>query len=223
MSTVSELRIQASEALRRGDRNAAIKAANEMIRDHGDNVQAIAASADVYLRAGKPSEAVEQFDRFIEQEPDQMPYLWQRGIGLFFIGEYDKAADQFAKHRVVNPNDVENAAWHFLCIAKAQTPEKAKAMVLPAPGDRREPMDEVLAMLSTGDVASVQSRMDAVAKLSPGSRDAEDARFYGELYLGLYADAVGNKDKAIKHLRAAAKDAPRDYMGDVARVYAESL
>lgn len=221
--SLSSLRRDASESLRRGDRTAAIKAADAMVADYSDNVQAMVEAGDVYLRAGKPGSAVVQFDRFIEKVPAQMPYLWQRGIALYFVGKYQAAADQFAKHRAVNPHDVENAAWHFVCIAKAQSPQKARQMLLPAPGDGREPMNEVLEMLSSGDTKIVRDRIDLVVKRSPESGAAEDAKFYGELYLGLYADALGDIGEAIERMKAASTDAPRHYMGDVGRVYAEEL
>ncbi|QDT03909.1 lipoprotein NlpI [Rubripirellula lacrimiformis] len=222
-ATLSSLRIQASESLRAGKLSLATAAADAMITDYGDDVQAIAAAGDIYLRSGKVQKSVRQFDRLVNRQPSQMPYLWQRGIALYFAGKYDEAADQFAKHRRVNPNDVENAAWHFLCIAKDQSPEKAKQMVLPAPGDGREPMNEVLAMLSSGDTQSVRARIDQVHRDSPGSRSAKEATFYGELYLGLYADAWGDLAEAKARMDAACRDTPPHYMGDVARVYAEHL
>ncbi len=193
----------------------------------GIELQVVASKAvaegDRSLRAGDVELAVEKFDRYLELRPDQMPYLWQRGIALYFAGKYDEAVNQFDKHRTVNPNDVENAAWHFLCVAKAKSPETAKAMLLPAPGDRREPMDEVLKMLSSGDTGVVKDQIDAVAKQSPGSPASEEAAFYGEFYLGLYADALGDRAAASKHMNVSAKDAPAHYMGDIARVYAAIL
>lgn len=186
-------------------------------------VQNASTDPDAALRRGDIDAAVVGFDRAVETSPARMPYLWQRGIALYFAGRLDDAAEQFRQHRVVNPNDVENAAWHFLCVAKSKSPEIAKEMLLPAPGDRREPMDEVLDMLATGNKAGVQERMDEVAKLAPGSRAAEDAKFYGEFYLGLYADANGDFAGAKRHMNSAAEDAPPHYMGDVARVYARQL
>ncbi|MCG8649242.1 MAG: tetratricopeptide repeat protein, partial [Pirellulales bacterium] len=49
------------------------------------------------------------------------------------------------------------------------------------------------------------------------------AEFYGDFYLGLYADAKGDRETALKYLSRSAKDAPRNYMGDVARVYKKFL
>ncbi len=222
-TTVSTLRIEASESLRRGDRQAAVRAADALVANFGDEIQAMAAAGDVYLRSGQPEKSVTQFDRLIAIQPDQMPYLWQRGIALFLVKKYDAAAEQFAKHREVNPHDVENAAWHFACIAKSQTPGRAKEMLLPAPGDGREPMNEILSMLASGDTDQVRTRIGEVVKRAPGSRDAEDAKFYGELYLALYADAMGNIVEARNRIKAASTSAPHHYMGDVARVYADDL
>ena len=46
----------------------------------------------------------------------------------------------------MNPDDVENAAWHFLCVARAESPAKARAALLPVGPDARVPMREVYQM-----------------------------------------------------------------------------
>jgi lipoprotein NlpI len=44
--------------------------------------------------------------------------------------------------------------------------------------------------------------------------------FYAHLYLGLYFEALGDAEKARKHItRAAGQYQTGDYMGDVARVH----
>ena len=70
--------------------------------------------------------------------PDEAPYLWQRGIALYYAGRYDDCRRQFESHRSVNPDDVENAAWHFLCVARAESPAKARAalQIDASPGHR---------------------------------------------------------------------------------------
>jgi lipoprotein NlpI len=149
-----------------------------------------------------------------------MPRLWQRGIALYFVGKHELAAEQFVQHREVNPHDVENAAWHFLCVAKAESFDKARQSVLPAPNDPRIPMTEVQQMLRSGDTDRVTRRMDKVPAESP---DRNSAMFYGNFYLGLYADARGDQQTALTKMSLAAKDAPHHYMGDIARVYATYL
>ena len=46
----------------------------------------------------------------------------------------------------MNPADVENAAWHFLCVARQEGAEKARAALLPVGADPRVPMREVYEM-----------------------------------------------------------------------------
>jgi hypothetical protein len=53
-----------------------------------------------------------------------------------------------------------------------------------------------------------------------------DGQFYAHLYLGLYFEALGMKDRALEHIKIAAADRfERDggYMHMVARVHLRSL
>lgn len=218
--SVSSLRAKSLSALMKGDREGAVAAADQMIKAYPDDSRAIMLSADLYLRAGKPLWATRMFDRYLEDEPRAKAELWQRGIALYLIGDFDKAAEQFDQHRRVNPNDVENAAWHFLCVAKAKSFAQARENILPAPNDRRVPMKQILALLKTGDVEAVNKAVNAT-KVESGER--QSAQFYGDFYLGLYADAKGDRKEAARLLNRAVEDAPRNYMGDVARVYADHL
>ena len=93
--------------------------------------------------AGRVKESVTGFDRVAALVPNAAPELWQRGIALYYVGRYDDCRKQFESHRTVNPNDVENPAWHFLCVAHAESPAKARAALLPVGPDQRSPMPEV--------------------------------------------------------------------------------
>lgn len=214
------LQVQAMRALQEGDRKAATKAADELQRLSTDDAQTLRLTGDVYLRCGDYEQAVKQFDRYLQLRPDALPGLWQRGIALYFAEQYEEGVKQFEVHRRVNPNDVENAAWHFLCVAKARSFSEAEKLVLPAPNDPRIPMEEVQAMLRDGNTERVSSKMTSVPAGSP-RRDQAD--FYGNFYLGLYADAKGDEEKALAYLQKSAEGVPHHYMGDVARVYVEYL
>jgi lipoprotein NlpI len=220
LKSAAELRTAAVAALHEGDSTSALRAADALVEQHAEQASARLLAADVYLRCGKFKEAVKWFDRYLEVSPQSLPSLWQRGIALYFVHDYKRGAAQFEEHRKVNPNDVENAAWHFLCVAKLDSIDEARRMVLPAPNDPRLPMEEVLAMLSSGDAESVRKRMEA---LPAGSSARRQADFYGSFYLGLHADAMGKRDEALHWLRQAAANAPHHYMGDVARVYVAFL
>ncbi len=215
-----DLRVTALRALQRGDNKAATEAADQLMKRWPDEPGLIRSAGDVYLRAGKYDEATKLFNRYVKKEPQETPGLWQRGISLYFSGDHDEAVKQFEVHRTVNPNDVENAAWHFLCVAKAKSVDQAKQLVLPAPNDPRVPMQEVLEMLPTGDTKAVEDRVKEIKENTAARASAE---FYGDFYLGLYADALGKPAEALRSMKRSAKNAPHHYMGDVARVYAKFL
>jgi len=39
--------------------------------------------------------SVQDFDRAVALQPQLRPYLWQRGLSLYYLGEYQEAATQF--------------------------------------------------------------------------------------------------------------------------------
>jgi lipoprotein NlpI len=147
--------------------------------------------------AGRVAQSVVGFDQVVKLAPEAAPQLWQRGIALYYVGRYRDCRAQFESHRTVNPNDVENPAWHFLCVARAESPEKARAALLPVGPDQRSPMREIYQMF--------RGSLSPEAVLAAGG-DSQSGRFYAELYVGLYYEATGNDQKALEHLRAAASD-----------------
>ncbi len=179
--------------------------------------QAILNRAVSDFENGRFAEAAAAFDSLARAVPDQAPQLWQRGIALYYAGRYDDCRRQFESHRSVNPDDVENAAWHFLCVARAESPAKARAALLPVGPDARVPMRDIYQMLR-GTLTPEQVLSAA------GSRP--DAQFYGHLYVSLYFDALGMKERALEHVRIAAADRfePNGgYMHMVARAHLRAL
>ncbi len=164
------------------------------------------------FQAGRLEESVAGFDRVAELAPDMAPYLWQRGIALYYVGRYDDCRAQFESHRTVNPNDVENATWHFLCVARLESPEAARAALLPVGPDSREPMTEIYEMFR-GD-RPPEELLSAVS-IEPR------ARFYAHLYLGLYYAALGREPEAYENITFAADDSyiVGGYMNAVAKVH----
>jgi len=167
--------------------------------------------------AGRFTQSALTFDEAAKLIPEEAPYLWQRGIALYYAGRFTDCRRQFESHRTVNPDDVENAAWHFLCVAREQTPEKARAALLPVGPDPRPPMREVYQMFRGALTA------DDVLKAAGNSRSAQ---FYAHLYIGLYSEALGRTDAARQHIKEAAADryAPvGGYMHMVATVHLKVL
>ena len=164
------------------------------------------------FRNGRLAESADGFDRLARLVPGQAPQLWQRGIVLYYVGRYHDCRLQFESHRTVNPDDVENAAWHFLCVARAESPEKARAALLPVGPDARAPMRQIYQMLR-GTLTPEQ--VMAAAGTQPGSQ------FYAHLYLGLYFEALGNRDRALEHIKVAAADRYAD-VGDYMHMVAQT-
>ena len=174
------------------------------------------------FRLGRFKESVADFDKVIELHPDREPYHWQRGISLYYAGEFERGAKQFETHKSVNPDDVENAGWHFLCVARVKGVDKAREALIPVTGDARVPMAQVQQLFA--GKATTEDVMAAARKAGPGPAEQRGALFYGHLYIGLHHEAAGRADAAREHiLLAAEKYADDDYMGDVARVHAAVL
>lgn len=175
---------------------------------------------EMNFKAGHFKESVADFDRVIELSPAQAPHHWQRGISLYYAGRFTDGRKQFESHQTVNPNDVENAAWHFLCAAREGALTNARDAMLTVGPDGRIPMKEVYALYrGKGSVEEV------LAAAGPATEKwRRDGLFYAHLYLGLYFDALGNAAKAREHMTKAVIDFDSaHYMGDVARVHLRQL
>lgn len=174
-----------------------------------------------HFRLGRMSESIADFDAFLKRTPGQEPHHWQRGISYYYAGRFEDGRKQFELHQTVNPNDVENAVWHFLCAARESGLEKARAALLPIRHDARVPMMQVYALFK-GE-AKPEDVLAAAKAGSPPAR-LKQQLFYADLYLGLYHEATGDSKLAREHiLRAAEQAGAMDYMGDVARVHARRL
>src|SRR5258707_1340709 len=163
------------------------------------------------FQSGRIAQSVAGFDRLAKLVPEYAPQLWQRGIALYYAGRYKDCRAQFESHRTVNPNDVENAAWHFLCVTRAESVAKARAVILPVGPDSRTPMQQVYEMFKG---TRTPDEVLAAAGTNPSSQ------FYANLYLGLYFDALGDNARAREYITVAASDrfAPiGGYMHAVAR------
>lgn len=181
-------------------------------------------TASTLLREGitaffnaKPAESVAAFDKLVEVSPDTEPQLWQLGLSLYYAGKFVEGREQFELHQTVNPNDVENAAWHFICVARIDGVETARKTLIPIKGDSRVPMKEV------HDLFAGKGTEEDVMKAANAGDDVEAKRnqlCYAHLYLGLYHEALGHEEQAKAHMLKAAVDYKMDhYMGKCAQVH----
>ena len=78
-----------------------------------------------HFKSGHVDDSIADFDKHNKHSPSYEPYDWQRGISYYYAGQYAKGVRQFEIHKTVNPQDVENAVWHYLCKTRIDGVEKA--------------------------------------------------------------------------------------------------
>lgn len=167
-----------------------------------------------HFRNARIEESIADFDRYIAHYPEVEPDHWQRGISYYYAEEYEKGVKQFEIHKTVNPEDVENAVWHFLCAVRAPdgSVKDARENLIPISKDTRIPMAEVHLMFA--------GEMKPEEVLEAGGRGGDRGKFYADLYVGLYYEALGEDEKANLFIaRSATSPASQNYMGDVARTH----
>ncbi len=198
---------------------AAVRQATAAAQLAPDSARVQQNAAEIVFLAGKPDASLPLFDRANELDPTNAPHNWQRGIALGIAGKWAEGAAQFKQHHDVNPDDVENSAWYYLCVAKSENLEAAKKSVIPSRGDGRQPMMSILQMLKQekqpADVLAA-----AEANTAAGAR-RNMALFYADLYIAMFYDAAENAEETQKYLASSVGRGSSGYMVDTARVYLE--
>ena len=163
--------------------------------------------------------SIADFDAVIAAAPGRAPYMWQRGLSLYYAERLQEGSAQFRRDVAVNPNDTEEAVWAFLCEARDKDIgfEKAREDLLVVGRDPRAYMRAAYALFAgTGD----ENALRAVAANGGAAED-----FYSWLYVGLYREAKGD-DAGAKAAVLAAAATPYgsrsgDYMAALAEVHAK--
>ena len=86
--------------------------------------------------------------------PGQEPYHWQRGLVHYYAGKYKAGRKQFEVHQTVNTQDVENAVWHYLCVAKTDGVAEAEKHFIKITSDRRVPLKQIHALFAGKEPSS---------------------------------------------------------------------
>jgi lipoprotein NlpI len=175
-----------------------------------------------HFKLGHITESLADFDRFLELRPAARPAHWKRGISLYYAGKFDEGRRQFEAGQEAFKDDVENAAWHFLCAARLSGVEKARASLLKVGRDPRVPLPEVYDLYAGR--AKPDDVLAAARAGNPSAAERNERLFYAYLYLGLYADVTGDRKQALADLTRAVEDHKiGHYMWDVARVHRDLL
>ena len=161
--------------------------------------------------------SIADFDQLIAAAPNLAPYMWQRGLSLYYAERWSDGSEQFRRDVAVNPNDTEEAIWAFLCESRdpAIGFEAARRRLLRVGRDPRAYMREAYALF---DGSGSEERLLATAENGGAAEE-----FYGWLYVGLYREASGDAEGARDAMRAAARSAygkrSGDYMAALADVH----
>jgi len=194
---------------------------DEVIKLNGKHGAAHDRRGEERFKLGRFEESIADFDKAIELGARRQREHWQRGIAHYYAGQYEKGQKQFEAYQTFEDNDVENAVWRYLCMARRLGVEKARDDLLKIRRDTRVPMMEVYDLyagkLKPEDVVKAATAGDP----KPAVRNQQ--LFYAHLYLGLYYDAGGDAKLAAKHIDEAVKHKIGHYMWDVAKVHAEVL
>ena len=194
---------------------------DEAIRFRPEQAPAYNRRGGVRFKLDRIEDSIGDFDKAIELDPRQEPHHWQRGISYYYAGLYEKGSRQFASHQTVNPNDVENAVWHYLCAARLSGAREARGSILQIDGDSRVPMMQIYRLFrGDGTIAGV---LEAARAGSPSPQILNQQLFYARLYIGLYHEANGKAKAARKNIVQAVDHQVGHYMWHVARVHAQRL
>lgn len=201
-----------------GSHAAAITNYARAIRLDPENGRLYQQRGTEWFRLGRVSEATKDFDKANVLDPEWAPNNWQRGIALYYQKRFAEGREQFELHQTVNPRDVENAVWHFLCVVRESGLEKAREALIPIVGDSRVPMRQIHELFA--GKSTVKAVLEAAEKEAPDSASGQQHRFFAHLYLALYLEATDKPEESLGHIREAVRLADSGgYMGDVARVH----
>ena len=183
---------------------------------------------DAFFFRGKFSEAVADYEKVVELQPDRDTSFWQKGIAYFYAKRYKDAAKQFEIYHSFDNVDRENGIWRYLSQAKALGREKAREGLLKYEKDDREPFPDVYRLFAGEITGDDLLRRINEAKITPEQR--QPRLFYAELYVGLNEFVEGRLESSERHLAKAVKNewGPKasygpSYMWHVARVHRDLL
>jgi lipoprotein NlpI len=210
---------QADFAMKKGDPAAALKLADKAIAADPKNAVAYDLRGTAHFKLGQIKESLADFDKAIELDPTKAAAHWRRGLTLYYADEFAKGVAQFTTSDKAEPDDVENAVWHFLCDAKVKGLEKARGDMLKVQKDPRGPYFMKIYDLFRGTAKPEDVLAEAEAG-KVGDDLRKEQRFYANYYIGMYYECVGNPKKSLEHLKLAVEKYPiGHYMMDVAKVH----
>ncbi|CAI5509919.1 unnamed protein product [Closterium sp. Naga37s-1] len=167
-------------------------------------------------RVNEVEASLAEFEAALELDPAQIPYLWQRGLSLFYLNRFAEASQQFRACIAANSRDAEESIWCFVSEARANGVDSARESMPEVPRDPGKVLRTAYEMFKTG--------ADPLLVLTAaGDDEGGSSAFYARLYVGLFFEIMGDEATSRKYIQYAAETEyacrSSDYMAAVARVH----
>jgi tetratricopeptide (TPR) repeat protein len=123
--------------------DASLESSSLFISLSYDDARQLVREGEDAFRRGDVEESTQIFDEVYSNFSALRPYLWQRGISLYYAGRFREASEQFQLDIRVNPNDVEEIVWDAasqLRLAQDRFPPEGIMSIPSASRDRRRIM-----------------------------------------------------------------------------------
>ena len=176
------------------------------------------------FRTGDVKGSVNAFDAAVAKNPKLASVMWQRGLSLYYAGQYEEGSKQFRFDITANPSDAEEIIWTIMCDSKLQGYELALKNMPLLPKTDRRPVMRTVYNLFRGE-AQEKTLVD-LGNMS-GKQNSGGDYFYSRLYMSLYLEAKGDTVRSKQFMQDAVESyygqqATADYMTAVARVHLTS-
>ncbi|MCY2963314.1 MAG: hypothetical protein NT069_06620 [Planctomycetota bacterium] len=178
-----------------------IQELTESLKRSPENVELYSQRGDRLFFRGKFAEAVADFDKMVELNPQLDNSHWRRGIAYFYAKQYERAAHQFEIYHSFDNIDRENGIWRYLSQVKAVGRDEARKGLLKYEKDDREPFPDVYKMFA-GDRTGAEI-LEKIKSAELSANERTQRLFYAELYVGLNEAVEGRAESAEAHLREA--------------------
>lgn len=176
---------------------------DQLLQSDPHNVKAYIQRGMTQFKLGNIAASIQDFDQAESLDSTLTPYLWQRGLSYYYANRFAEGVQQFEIDLTVNPQDVEEIVWRYLCMAQLQGAEASRQALLPVRNDPRRIMQSVYELFA-GMTLPAQV-------LAFGAQEGNHGRFYSLLYVGLYYEAAQDSQQAQAYINQAVQVAQTQY------------
>ena len=173
------------------------------------------------FRSGDAKGSLRAFNAAIAKDPKLASVMWQRGLSLYYAGQYEDGSKQFRFDIKANPSDAEEIIWTVLCESRLQGYQIALENMPLLPRTDRRPVMRSVYNLFRGE-AEEKTVLDLGN--ASGKQNSGGDYFYSRLYMSLYLEAKGDAVRSKMFMQDAiesyyGQQATADYMTAVAKVH----